>query len=250
MSKFNITYDQLHDFIQCPLIYKFKYIEKIKKDKNYIRNKVQKILIETIKEFYRVIQKEKRTMTFKELKTFWSSLYYKDSDISEVLFRSNDSKQKQINKAKKFLLNFHNRYSDNPGVTIDINIPFNIKLPKIIISGEIPIVREINGNIDILFLDYRKYNPDKFRGKNYMFFSLISYAYQNIFKEKEDSITYYNASYDKIVKVSRSENDYKKAFNQINNISVIIDNELFYQHYDFECQGCPYQQECTEWDGT
>lgn len=244
-----VDFKAIDDFIKCPLLYKFRYIDKVETDKKDADEKLQESLVETVQDFYKKILDEDKVMSFKQLRVYWSDTFYKDKDKYDIIGRTSFNKSHDPKNTRRFIKNFIDRYETNPGTPIGVEVGFEVKLPKMVVTGQLPVIRKINGKVDLLYIDSTFYNPDEFRADNYLFFTVMSYAYRKLFGEKEDQISYYNGYKDKLLVTTRDENDYKKDFVQIENIATIIKNNLFYQDYSYSCKSCPYQWECDHWDG-
>jgi len=243
-----LKYDSLMDFIKCPALYKFKHRDNISLRELIGRDYLNNILIKTIYYFYNTILDEDRIPKEKEIIDVWSDLYVMKE--KQLIFKNPTMRKEQLNYAREYLKKFYLKHKYNPGIPIGIDIRYDINIGNHkITNGKLQLIRIKDDKTQLVFFDNGRYIPDDFRRDNDIRFSLMAYAYRNIFKIKEEEFLYTHSRKAKEINVFRNQADFKKMINALDSIGKAIENNLFWQRISYLCKSCPYNEICTKWDG-
>lgn len=78
-------------------------------------------------------------------------------------------------------------------------------------------------------------------------FTIYSYAFREIFQEKEDAILYYHLRSGKVFKTKRTEKDFDYLKSLLDKVSEGVSREIFIPFYGFHCNFCDYQEACANY---
>ncbi len=114
------------------------------------------------------------------------------------------------------------------------------------IQGYIDRIDEKNGK---WIVDYKtdKSIPDAFVLHRNLQFSIYSYAFREIFKEKEKGILYYHLRSLQPFKTYRSEKDYDYVKRVLDEVAGGITKDKFFPMYGFKCKFCDYKVHCEDY---
>jgi len=243
------THQGLLDFMNCPLKYKFKHINKLEIAEKSSRELFRESIHDTIKYFYKTIMEEDRIPKNEELRSYWGDIWLEGVDIKDILYNNKNERSIFTKRGYSLIQKFyqHNKY--NPGTPIGVDVDYNINLDKYNIKGNIELIRSKNNRIEIIYFSTSRYLPSEFQNNNDLSYTLSSYAYRQIFNLKEDGLINYHLKTNKEISLNRSSQDIEKVMSTIDNIYSTIKQELFWQRMDYLCKQCPYQDYCTNWTG-
>jgi putative RecB family exonuclease len=243
-------YDSLMTFMQCPLKYKFEYIDNINTNKESIKVYFKNTIHQTIKHFFKVLDEEGELLHQKQLNNHWSDLWFERVESEDILRGNKSEKANLTKKGYSFLKKFHRYQIDNPGSPIAVDLDYTINyMDEYKFSGNFELIREIDDKIQIVHFSTSRYVPDEFRQENDVSFTLNSYAFRQMFEKKENETLYYHIRTNKNLPVYRGQGDYNKLLTIMNNIKSCIDQGLFYPRQSYKCKQCPYNRQCTAWEG-
>ncbi len=78
-------------------------------------------------------------------------------------------------------------------------------------------------------------------------FTLYSYAFRELFQEKEEAILYYHLRSGKVFKSHRNEKDYDYMKRLIDDVAEGITQDRFTPFYGFHCNFCDYKVACGKY---
>lgn len=244
-----IEYEALLDFLACPALYHFKHERKDKVNKYMGRKVIDKILIDSIYYFYNTILKENRVPSETELKNYYGEQFAEKEDL--LNFKTSQQKKRYtMQYPGEFLKKFYIKHRDNPGIPIAVNEKFDVELGKHTIKNcNLQLVKMVGKKTEIMYFSNASYSPDTFKKNNDIKFSIMSYGFRNIFKQKEDRFVYNNVRAGKFLEIYRSNWQFKKMITMLDNIAEIIDQELYWQNIHYLCKACAYSEICYNWRG-
>lgn len=244
-----LSFNEITDFINCPLYYKFKYIDKLRAKNKGIKDFFKKTIHKTIHYFFNIIKDEKRIPSDTELRNYWGDLWFADLDTEKIIYGNSSEKSRLTKKGYELLQKFYRSQKGNPGIPVDINLKYNINFNKYNILGNIELIREINNKIQVVYFSTATYALDEFRQKNDVGYTLSVYAFREIFKRKEDQLVSFHLKTCKEIYLHRDRKNIEKVLSSINNIYKIIENDLWYWRDSYLCKQCEYQEHCINWRG-
>jgi CRISPR/Cas system-associated exonuclease Cas4 (RecB family) len=250
--------DELHAYLNCPLKYRFKHVNKIevKKGKGAL---FKEALHKTIFSFYFALMGE-RLMTGKQMKDKWASVWGEmrgeRQELDEFLFESSNGKEKK-NKNDKYNIqgfemvhNFHHYNKDNPGVPIAVNLEYRVPIGGVTLVGNFELIREKVDKITqkrfIEIVDFKTgvEQTDPFLVNTDINLTIASYAFRNLFQSKEDRMTYHYLKTGKEIYTKRTEKDYKRLEAIVSGVAKGIRDEQFYPRQSFMCKTCELKDIC------
>lgn len=244
-----IEYQALLDFLACPALYLFKHQRKDKVESYMGRKVIDDILTNTIYFFYNTILEEERIPSETELKNFYGTQFAEKEDL--LKFKTSQQKKRYTQKYPgEFIKKFYIKHRDNPGIPIAVNEKFDVELENHKIKNcNLQLVKMVDKKTHIMYFSNASHNPDTFRKNNDLKFSLMSYGFRNIFKQKEDKFIYNSVRKGKFLEIYRSNWQFKKMVATLDNIAEIIDQELYWQNINYLCKACAYSDICYNWRG-
>jgi CRISPR/Cas system-associated exonuclease Cas4 (RecB family) len=117
------------------------------------------------------------------------------------------------------------------------------------IIGFIDRIDEKNGKFWIADYKTDKGSPerDPFILHRHPQFTIYSYAFRKIFKEKEKAILYYHLRSGKVFETHRSEKDYEYVKRLIDDVVDGISKDKFVPFYGFHCKFCDLKVACEKY---
>ena len=235
--------------MNCPLKYKFSHINKIEPKEKSARVLFRESLHKTIQYFYNVIKNEERIPSNTELREYWGDIWLNDLDIEKVLYNNSNEKGRLTKKGYSYLQKFYQNNKYNPGIPIGVNVDYTIQLDKYSISGNIELIRSKNDKIQVVYFSTAQYQLSEFQILNDINYTLTSYAFRQMFGQKEDALISYHLATGKEIFLSRGRKDVEKVLTTIDNIYNTIKEGRYWQRMSYLCTQCPYQDFCTNWTG-
>jgi len=141
-----LSYTQIDDYLTCPLLYKFRYLLKIKTPKAAAPSFGQ-VIHETLQHFFELVLQNKKVdkMILLELyENSWKEDGYKDK-MDELSYKK---------KGEEQLSNYYDRYEEFPSTPLLVEKKFVFLLDDIRITGKIDRVDRA-GNNKINIIDYK-----------------------------------------------------------------------------------------------
>lgn len=245
----NFTHREILDFMNCPLKYKFKHINKVETKEKSARETFSETLHKTIQYFYNVIKDEQKIPSNAELRDYWGDLWLNDLDTEKILYNTTNEKSRLTRKGYSYLQTFYQNHKYNPGIPIGVNVDYAINLGNYSISGNIELIRVKDGKVQLVYFSTSQYKPSEFQILNDISYTLTSYAYRQMFKEKENELICYHLATGKEIILYRNHKDVEKVLTTIDNIYNTIKDNRYWQRMSYLCSQCPYQDYCTNWTG-
>ncbi|MDK2600631.1 PD-(D/E)XK nuclease family protein [Bacillus stercoris] len=252
-----ISLDELHAYLHCPMQYQFKYKTPINGEESD-SVKFSKALHKTVFYFYYSLMGGWMPSQ-KQMKDKWANLWreFKEGKIdpNEFILKEHSSEPR---KADRYVINgyelIHNFYhynKDNHGIPIVVDREYRVPIAGVTVTGKFELVRESidksSPNRFIEIVDFKTGNEitDSFLLRNDLNLTIASYAFRNLFQNaKEDRIVLNYLKTGKQVLTSRSEKDYDRMKAIVEGVAEGIANKRFYPRQTFMCRTCPFKDAC------
>ena len=246
MSRY--SYSKLSTFEQCPLRYKYKYIDKLKPN---IPGTIESHLGSVVHKTLEWIYKNKTPPTINEIVHYyienWEKNYKKEFIIVKKEFNAKD----YFNKGLEFLLNYYKKYFPFKDGTIRCEEKVTIEIEgkkkyKIIGFIDRLVYNTKTGEYEIH--DYKTANliPSKEKIKKNKQLALYSIAIKEKFgKEKDVVLIWHYLSYNLEVKEKKTNEDLKKLKKEVVDlIEKIESTKEFKPKKSSLCRWCEYKDIC------
>lgn len=254
-----ISIEEIIDYQKCPLLYRFRWVDKIdnvlyktvKPNRYYVSEYFNIAMHRCIYAiFYQTLNEDYPSPYF--VKKVWGKAWNKDRIKEDVIMNTgswrNEVKKKEMNGLNA-LLNLHEYFIANTGTPILIGKEYIIKIGRHELTGVIDLVREkkIAEHSIIEMIDFKsneKHNTILY--KSDIEVTAASYAFRELFGYKEDRIVFYEILSGKEKVVHRNENDYEMLRYTVNHIAASIEAGIFYPVLNSKCLECPFQTHCAK----
>jgi len=141
-----LSFTQIDDYLTCPLLYKFRYILKIKTPKSAAPTFGQ-VIHETLQHFFELVLQKKKVDKNTLLEIYENS--WKEEGYSDKMDELSYKK-----KGEAQLSNYYDRYEEFPTTPLMVEKKFVFLLDHIKISGKIDRIDSSGGN-KINIIDYK-----------------------------------------------------------------------------------------------
>lgn len=245
-----LTLDQIHTYLACPLKYQLKYQVGIDGE-NSESIKYREAVHKTISYFYFSIMGG-RIPTAKQMKDKWASLWSEQiENKGDFLLKPKMTQsQSKLNiQGFETIHNFYNLNKDEPGIPIAVDHEFRVPIAGVTITGKFELIREtIDKSRSTRFIeivDYKTGNEvDSFLVGHDINISVASYAFRNLFQAKEDRLTYHYLKTGKEIYTSRDDKEFDRLKKVIQGVAEGITKGHLYPRHTFMCKSCPVKDAC------
>lgn len=245
----------VQDYCRCPLLFKFKHLDGIKK-KPHIKERYIQSMKHMACSFFHLLQ-DGHNPTLKNIMRHWLKVWGGPQTKKDILQNINNRTQWKYDYHYWFQngLNripiFYERYIKNPGMPVMVASKYRVPLGKHILTGEIDLVREvIYDNITQLELVTFVVKKQDIRTQFNLDITANSYAFRKLYCKKEDILAYHNLHTGLIEVAYRNKNDYISLLLLIEGISYAVNNNQYYPMINDTCDKCSYLDKCQSKDWT
>lgn len=262
MSKIELSMDDVHLFLQCPLKYQLVKIHEIPSEDNY-RTAVlySKGIHQTISFFYYEIM-QGRLPTLRQMRDKWANYYYsifeddkrtRDNFLNARTGTDHQRTQQILNRGMEAIYAFYAENKDNPGTPIAVNYPFRIAIDKdLILTGEFELIREYtdtDGKKYIEIVDFKTANNKTdasagFFQRHDLRATAMFYAFQEQFKSEPDRFVFDYIGTDKRLALYRDKNEINRLKTVLKGVRNGIQQEDYYPRQSFMCKNCSMMNYC------
>ena len=246
------SHSRLSAFEQCPLRFKFRYIDKIKEIEKSIETHLGSAVHDTLEWVYNSV-KEKKIPTIEEVITYYADKWQESYSEDILIVKKEISSKDYFNKGVEFLVGYYQKHSPFEDGTIECEKKIVIELDS---KGEY----KIQGFIDRLVYnletgeyevhDYKTGNslPRKESFENDRQLALYSIAIKNEFGEEKEVclIWHYLAHGHKICSRRTNEQLDKLKKDTLELIKKIEATKEFPSQKSVLCNWCSYKKICPE----
>lgn len=241
-----ITVGDLYDFKSCPLRWKYTHLDKVVKKittNDGIRESIQSVL-----NFYYFHLQQGEQLTLTDLKEKFSSIWHGHLDIYDIYLGNRNDKRRKELEAIGMLNTFYRQQKYAPDHVLASNLDFRVPFPdNFYIRGNIPVLRDTPRGVELAVFKTGKHKYDEFWQQTDMGLTLMSMAYQSMYKQEIDSIAVHLLRDGSTIYVNRKRKDYQRLMKTVNMVRESIDKGWFYPRETFACDKCPAKKLCMEW---
>lgn len=235
-----LTEKQLFDYIKCPILYDSIHNKQIfycdKSSFNELLNKVSS--------FFYLNLLNSNVVSFDVLKNKWDS----------ICLANNLTPQKTLEGID--LINKMYRWAKNEELRIlDLNSPYKFTLKFddagiITFKGEMSAIAigKKNKLPYMLITDFANRYPNQVLLDMKLKYTLDSYAFKQIYN-KDIGIKLHYVKDNKDFFTLRIDDDFNRLINTIKNVTISINNKLFYPRESIFCRTCGFLNFCKVWHG-
>ena len=247
------SHSKLETFNQCPLKYKFRYIEKIKPEQKSIEGFLGEKVHETLEWLYSQVKKEK-IPTIDEIILYYASSWHKDFKPEVYFIVKQDITIKDyFEKGIKFLLDY---YQGN--YPFNDNTIFTEKMVSILLDEDedykmIGIIDRIVYNKEkreYEIHDYKTSNtlPTEERIESDKQLPLYSIAIKDNYNADKIQLIWHYLAYNKRIYSRRTDEQLLKLKKETLELIKKIENTKFFPYNkSVLCNWCEYKNMCLVW---
>lgn len=246
----------LADYLQCPLMYRFKYVDKLIPQRKFI---VYEAFDQAIHQLFYYLFNQVQNKWYPSeyhMKMAWGRIWCPDRSREQIISHlySNAHKVSYNPRLKErhgldMGLNMREYYKDSPGTPILVGYAYSVPIGRHTVEGILELVREINGQLEITDakVSLRKVPPSLIRHDVEL--TAASYALRYLMKAREDRVVYYYLEGNKQLPGKRDTEDYKNLAGILSRVEVALGKKLFWPSMNDMCGVCSYRQYCArkEW---
>lgn len=231
---------QIKEYMDCPLKYKFKYIDEIpyeETDSEYYNSKMKNIMLS-----YFTSLLDNQVIPLHTFKSKYSSIIYQMSHNAAFIDSPIIKKSKTTADVAAIVSYYEWASQYKPKDIIAIGKEYAINIAGINVYGTIDVVNRTPGIISIKAWD----SSDDFYIKTDIEEYLNAIAFRHIYGKypKEHIVRTKNG---KIYVLNKEESELERAVHILENVNTCIKNEIFYPRWNITCKKCCYQPICLNW---
>lgn len=253
MKKKTYSHSRLKTFEQCPLKFRFKYIDKIPEVKQSIEAHLGGVVHSTLEWLYTKV-KEKQIPTLDELLTYYTKKWEEEYNENVIIIRKELTKEDYFNKGIEFLLRYYKRHKPFDDNTLELEKQIIIGLDQ---EGNY----KLQGFIDRLAynLQTQEYEIHDYKTGNFLpsqsdidndrQLALYSLAIKELFgHEKEVVLIWHFLAHDKKIHSKRSNSQLQQLKKEtLGLIKQIEATKKFPPYVSKLCDWCEYKSVCPAW---
>lgn len=246
----------LTEYLQCPLQYKLRYVNKLVPQKRYIvYDAFEQAMHQLFYYLFYQVQNNYYPSSY-HLKRAWGRIWCPGRSREEIIgyLYSNAKKITYNPKLKErqglelgLLMLEH--YKKKPGTPILIGKAYTIPFGRHTLCGIIELVREIDGQLEIADVRTSAKRMPVVHIKHDIELTAASYATRYLLREKEDRVVYYYLDGNKQFTNTRDTKDYKNLHNILDRTEQALKKNLFWPSMNDTCSVCSFRLHCSkkEW---
>ena len=247
------SHSRLNTFEQCPLKFKYKYLDKISEDKTTIESHLGSVVHATLEWFYLLV-KEKRTPSLDDVVKYYAEKWEQDFSPDIKIIKKEFTLKDYFNKGVEFLINYYTKHKPFDDNTLEVEKRILIELDE---KG----IYKIQGFIDRLAFnletnqyeihDYKTANslPSKEQVEKDRQLALYSIAIKELFGHEKEVILiwHYLAHNQKIISKRTNEQLQNLKKETLELIEQIEATKKFPPYISKLCDWCGYKSICPAW---
>lgn len=249
MSK-KYSHSKLSTYEQCPLKYKFRYIDKIKILEKSIEALLGSVVHNTFEWLYNEVKKQ-RVPTIDQTIEYYSNNWHKEYTPEIYIARKEMSEKDYFNKGIKFILDYYLKHQPFQEKTLETEKKVEIDLDE---NGEYKLIGYIDRLVEnkdkIEIHDYKTANslPSKDKIDTDRQLAVYSIAVKDQYGEdKEIHLIWHYLAFNKTIYSKRTNNQLNELKKEILKlIQEIESSQEFPSKKSVLCNWCEYKRLCPE----
>jgi putative RecB family exonuclease len=247
------SHSKISTFEQCPLKYKFRYIDKIIIIERSIESFLGEVVHSALEWLYLEI-KNKRLPNLDDIISYYDEEWRKNYNNKIILINKNHPQDFYYNKGIKFLIDYyiqHKPFDDNT-LYVEKEIFINLdEEGKYTLRGFIDRLTYNLKTGEYEVHDYKTSDsaPSKEKIDTDKQLSIYSIAVKKLFgKDKEVLLIWHYLAYNRIIHSRRTNEELEKLKTQIIELIDKIESETKFPAYISKlCDWCEYRRMCPAW---
>ena len=256
-----LSYSQLALYLDCPLKYRFRYIDEIKTEGISSALAFGKAIHTALAQFYTDVMDEKPFSLAGLLETF-TEAWVDACAEADVVYRKDESFDAMLEQGKEMLRVFARERLPTMRV-IAIEVPFEFRLENPETGDEFPI--PIKGVIDLIEEDEsgtlwvvdhktssRAFSEHQLNADLQLMIYAAAVAQLDSFQDREkryrfDVLTKTKKPKFLQYRLYKDDLDRRKLYRMVTEMWKAIEAGAFYPRYSMHYAGCAWEEECREW---
>lgn len=223
-----LTEQAIYDFLNCPLYYYTKHIQKIELEQPHL---LKNAISYCIHFFYANLLNGK-VKTYRELQTKW--------DSQSTYFDSKD-----IIKGWAQVYNVASWTEENKLIIGDVNCQYTYNFKTVSVSGNIDyVVLFGKDQIELLYFDFSDKKPNALESGRKLKYALDYYGFESLYGSPPARIRIHNVKYKEDVFLNFVKEDRARLNSCIYHVAKSIEYGLYYPREGFMCNHCTGKGYC------
>ncbi len=246
------SHSKLSSFEQCPLKYKYKYIDKIPPEiEKSIESHLGSIVHETLEWLYNQV-KQKKIPTIDQTITYYSNKWEESYKTEMLIVKKEFTSKDYFNKGVEFLLNYYMRHQPFDDNTLEVEKKITIELGEYLIQGFIDrlVYNLKTGEYEIHDYKTANYLPSQEKMNKDKQLALYSIAIKELFGEdKEVCLVWHYLAHNKKIHSKRTNEQLSQLKKEIIELIKKIESaKEFPSNKTILCDWCEYKNICPEFN--
>ncbi len=248
------SHSKLNTYEQCPLKYKYRYIDKRKPDiEQTIESHLGKAVHDTLELIYNEAQ-QNRILTIQEIITYYAENWKENYSENFLIVKSGLTPKDYFNMGVEFLVNYYNEYYPFKDGTIECE-------KKVWITLDEKKRHKVQGFIDRLVYnfktreyeihDYKTANslPHQDKIDNDRQLALYAIAIKELFgQDKEIRLVWHYLAHNKRIESTRTNEQLKQLKKEVLELIEEIESTDDFPHNKTQlCNWCEFRPSCEAW---
>lgn len=249
------SHSKLCTFEQCPLKYKFRYIDKIKPEiEKTIEAHLGKVVHSTLEWIYNSVKENPNNIpNMDEIIKYYLKTWQKDLTEDTLIVKKQFTRNDYLNKGIQFIADYFQKYYPFKDGTIECEKEITVNLDENIqIRG---FIDRLVYNIDKGYYEIHDYKtsgtlPSKEKIDQDRQLALYSIAIKELYgKDKEVILVWHYLAYNHKIVSKRTEEQLEKLKEETKKLILEIENtKEFISNKSVLCEWCEYKSICPEWN--
>lgn len=242
---------RLSTFEQCPLKFKFHYIDKIETEQeNSIEAFMGSMVHESLEKLYKDIRFAKRN-ELKEILEYYEELWNKNWTEGILIVRKEYTAENFRKMGEKFITEYYSRYYPfEHGRTIGLEMQIMIKIDNYVLQGFVDRLTAMPDGIYEIH-DYKTSNslPTQENVDNDRQLALYAIAVKQMYRDcKEVILVWHYLAFDKELRSTRTEIELAALKREVAELITKIETTKQFPAVESAlCDWCEFQSICPQW---
>lgn len=245
----NYSHSKLSSFEQCPLKYRYRYIDKIKPEfENTIETHLGKCVHDTLEWIYNSVMTLKKPPSADEVLNYYINKWKKSFNPNVKIVKFGFNQEDYFNKGVQFLMNYYSRHQPFKDGTLECEKKILVNLGEHKIQGFIDRLVYNKEKNEYEIHDYKTANslPTKEKVEADRQLALYSIAIKSLFgDDKNVCLTWHYLAHDTKICSYRTNKQLEELKKEILEIIKKIESTKIFSHsQSVLCGWCEYKYAC------
>lgn len=240
-----ITMDDVYSFKKCQLRYYLNKVGDVTVKERGLSQEYR--LFDDLLHYYFEKVQEGDPQNFKQMKEKLSDMIYNKKNYNLLDPDRKKTRRREV-KLIELLRTFMEYESEIAQKVVGVGISFTMPFSNnFILQGEIPLVRVIEGKVEMVIFKITKNPLDTVWAETDFALTAYAMAFEIMFKRKPDIIKIYHLPTKTIYRTKRESRHYKRVKNMMKEMERSIIEKSFYTSESFLCSSCNARYACMRW---